>query len=85
METPTPPEDYEYYNQRLQEELEKLQVDLQSIRKLAVESLIAFIYSIAERIGLATDRFLELFGPLFHDSPTDSDDQNESQASNEDQ
>lgn len=71
METENPSDDYEYYNQRLKEELGHLEVDLQSIKNLAVESLIAFIYQVADQIGLATDKFLEWFGPLFHDATQD--------------
>ena len=85
METENPSEDYEYYNQKLKEELENLEVDLQNIKKLAIESLIAFIYQVAEKIGLATDKFLEWFGPLFHDTTQDNNNDSEGSAEDENQ
>jgi len=67
METEHQQEDYDYYNRRLQEELDNLNMDFQRLKDLAFESFMAYLSAAAERIGIALDKLLELFGPLFHD------------------
>lgn len=77
METQNQPEDFEYYSRRLQEEFERLETDVGNIKRLARESLFAFLREVAEQIGLTLEKFLDWFGPLFHDSDGENIDENE--------
>ena len=55
----------EYYRRRVQEELRRMELDDENLRRISRESFIAILQEIADRIGVQFGTLLEIFGPLF--------------------
>jgi hypothetical protein len=60
-----PPEDNDYYEKRIREELDLIQEDFDSIKKRSGESIRLFLEMLAQKLGTTVDKLLEFFGPFF--------------------
>ena len=58
-------EEREYYEHRISEELRLMNEDWESIKQRGVNSVRMALEYIARRIGLAIEKMMEFFGPLF--------------------